>query len=75
MEIKIYSMPACGYCKQLKKHLDKHNIKYTDINLKTDKEGQAFMNSRKYTGVPVTVIGEEEIVGFNLDRVDEILGI
>lgn len=74
-QVKIYTLPACGYCKQVKRHLDKHNIPYQEINLKDDKDGKAFMKARGYTGVPVTVIGDEEIVGFDLDRVDKLLGI
>ena len=37
-------------------------ISYEEINLAEDKAGQAFMESRGYTGLPVTVIGAEEIV-------------
>lgn len=73
--VKIYTLPGCGYCKQVKKHLNKNNIPYQEINLKEDKDGKAFMKARGYTGVPVTVIGKEEIVGFDLDRVNELLGI
>lgn len=75
MEVKIYTMPACGYCKQVKKHLKKNGISYTEINLKEDKDGRKFMNDRQYTGVPVTVIDDTEIVGFNIDKVDEVLGL
>lgn len=74
-EVKIYTMPGCGYCKQVKRHLMKHGIPFQEINLKEDKAGQKFMNERGYTGVPVTVIQGEEIVGFQLDRVDQLLGI
>lgn len=73
--VKIYTMPACGYCKQVKRHLSKHNIPFKEINLKEDKDGQKFMNERGYTGVPVTVIKGEEIVGFDLDRVNKLLDI
>lgn len=73
--VKIYTMPACGYCKQVKRHLSKHGIPFEEINLKEDKDGQKFMNERGYTGVPVTVIKGEEIVGFDLDRVNKLLDI
>ena len=73
--VKIYTMPACGYCKQVKRHLSKYEIPFEEINLKEDKDGQKFMNERGYTGVPVTVIKGEEVVGFDLDKIDQLLGI
>ncbi|MDO4553622.1 MAG: glutaredoxin family protein [Lachnospiraceae bacterium] len=73
--VKIYTMPACGYCKQVKRHLSKHEIPFEEINLKENKDGQKFMNERGYTGVPVTVIKGEEVVGFDLDKINALLGI
>jgi glutaredoxin len=73
--VKIYTLPSCGYCKQLRRHLTRHHISFEDINLKEDKGGQKFMKERGYTGVPVTVIDGDEIVGFELDTINERLGI
>lgn len=36
-------------------------------------QGQAFMDSRGYTALPVTVIGSHEISGFRLDKIKELL--
>ena len=51
---------------QRKEFLRQGGISYEEINLAEDKAGQAFMESRGYTGLPVTVIGAEEIVGYNM---------
>lgn len=37
--------------------------------------GRPFMESRGYTGRPVTVIGAEEIVGYNMTRIKAALGL
>lgn len=72
-QIRIYTLPDCSYCRQIKNYLDDKGMSYAEINLKTDEEGQAFMNDRGYTALPVTVIGSHEISGFRLDKIKEIL--
>lgn len=71
--VKIYTQPGCSYCTQTKEFLREHHIPYVEIDLSTDKEGQAFMDSRGYTALPVTVIGDDEIAGFRLDKIKSLL--
>lgn len=73
-KVRVYSTPGCSYCKRVKEFLTENNIAYDDINLETDKDGQAFMNMRKYTKLPVTVIGDEEVVGYQMERLKKLLG-
>ena len=73
--VRVYSQPGCSYCKRTKEYLAEHGVAYTDIDLTTDREGQKFMNQRGYTRLPVTVIGEQEIVGYDLSAVAEALGL
>ena len=80
-KIKIYTTPACVYCKSLKSYLDEHDFKYEAIDVSTDKAAAEEMIEKSgQMGVPVSVItmddGKEEIlVGFNQEKVAEILGI
>lgn len=71
--IKLYTLPGCSYCSQVKDFLSANHIDYEEINLETDREGQVFMDSRGYTALPVTVIGAHEISGFRLDKIKELL--
>ena len=73
--VRIYTMPGCSYCRSVKEFLRQGGISYEEINLAEDKAGQAFMESRGYTGLPVTVIGAEEIVGYNMPRIKAALGL
>ncbi len=72
-KIKVYTLPNCGYCKQLKKHLDKNNIEYEEIVVTESADAKKFMKDRGYTGVPVTVIGTEEIQGLNIEKIDSLV--
>lgn len=73
--IKIYTLPACGYCEQVKALLTEHGFAYEEINLKTDPNGKAFMKSRNYSSVPVTVIGDNEFLGLQLEQISQCLGL
>lgn len=72
-ELRIYTMPDCSYCKKVKEFLGEHGVAYTEVNLQTDKKGQDFMAQRGYTALPVMVIGEVEISGYNMNRIRETL--
>ena len=71
--VRIYTLPGCSYCRQIKDFLTENSIPYEEINLETDKDGQTFMEDRGYTALPVTVIGQHEISGFRLDKIRELL--
>lgn len=73
--VRIYTMPECSYCKGVKAFLTEHNIPFENIDLSTNKAGQAFMEERGYTGLPVTVIGGEEIIGYDMPKIKAALGI
>lgn len=72
-KVKIYTMPDCSYCKGVKEFLSENHILYEEINLQTDKDGQKFMDTRGYTALPVTVIKDNEIVGYNLEKIKKTL--
>ncbi|WP_442914654.1 glutaredoxin family protein [Lacrimispora sp.] len=71
--IKLYSLPGCTYCSQIKDYLQSQGLSFQEINLETDQAGQSFMEERGYTALPVTIIGTHEISGFRLDKIKEIL--
>jgi glutaredoxin-like YruB-family protein len=78
--VTIYSTKTCGFCKATKEYLDANNISYTDIDVGENQDkAREMIEKSGQMGVPVTVIGEggdeEVIVGFDQERLNEILGI
>ena len=73
--VRIYTMPGCSYCRSVKEFLRSVGVEYQEVDLSTDKEGQAFMDRRGYTALPVTVAGDEEIAGYNMPKIREALGL
>ena len=74
--VKIFSTPTCVYCITLKKFLKEHNIEYEDIDVGQDKDALKEMIEKSgQMGVPVTEIDGQIIVGFNKEKISELLKI
>lgn len=75
-KIKIYSTPSCLYCQTLKTFLDEEGFKYEDINVAENHQAAEEMIQKSgQMGVPVTEIDGEIVVGFDKERISELLGI
>ncbi len=78
--VKIYSTPTCVYCNLAKQYFDDNKIKYEEYNVAEDLEKRTEMVDKSgQMGVPVIAISkdgqEEVIVGFQEDRIKELLGL
>ncbi|MBU2036978.1 glutathione S-transferase N-terminal domain-containing protein [Patescibacteria group bacterium] len=74
--IKVYSTPACAYCVTLKKFLDEKGIKYESIDVsQSAKDLQEMIDKSGQMGVPVVEIDGQIIVGFNKNKIVELLNI
>ncbi|KKP31516.1 MAG: NrdH-redoxin [Candidatus Staskawiczbacteria bacterium RIFOXYB2_FULL_32_9] len=74
--IKIYSTPSCVYCKTLKSYLTSKNIEFSDIDVSIDEKALEYMvKVSGQMGVPVVEIDNNVIVGFDKQKIDELLKI
>ena len=72
--IKIYSTPACPYCQRLKSYLDSMGFAYKDIDVSVNPEiVEEMVNLSGQMGVPVIVVDDEVIIGFDRERLDSLL--
>lgn len=62
--IKIYTTPTCAYCHALMDWLDEQGIEYEEIDATTMDD---------IAVVPVTVIGDEKIIGFDRPAIKRAL--
>ncbi len=72
--VTIYSTPTCHFCHMAKEFFDENKVAYTDHNVATDLEKRREMIEKSgQMGVPVIVIGDQLTVGFDQDRLKELL--
>ncbi len=75
-KVKLFTAPGCPYCELTKEFLKEHNIEFEEIDVTRDKKGLDEMVKKSgQMGVPVLEIEEEIIVGFNRERIEELLNI
>jgi glutaredoxin len=66
--VTVYSTTWCAFCATEKQWLDKLGVKYVSKNIEEDEEANKELLEKlggNFTGVPVTDIGGEMILGFN----------
>lgn len=72
----IYSTPTCHYCHMAKDFFKANDINFTDYNVAADVEKRKEMMTKSgQLGVPVIVIGDELIIGFDKRTVAKSLGL
>jgi glutaredoxin-like protein NrdH len=81
MNIRLYALSTCPYCRMTKRYLDEHAITYEHIEvdmLEGDAKQQAIDTVKELSGgtsFPVMVADDQVVVGFNKTRIAEILGL
>ncbi len=74
--ITIYSTPTCAYCKSLKEYLTEKNIRFEEIDVSiNEKELEKMVAISGQMGVPVVDMDGEVVIGFDRQKIDEILKI
>lgn len=74
--VVVFSTPSCSWCKRLKDYLKKNKINFKDIDVSRNQAGARDMVRRTgQQGVPVTLINNRPIVGFNKNKIDKLLNI
>ena len=75
-KIEIYSTPTCHYCHMTKDFLTEKNIPFTDYDVSVDvARRQEMIEKTGQMGVPVIVVGDQMMVGFEQNKLSELLGI
>ncbi|MFA6503331.1 MAG: glutaredoxin family protein [Candidatus Paceibacterota bacterium] len=74
--VTIYSTPTCHFCQMTKDFLKEKGIDYTEYNVASDLEKrQEMIQKSGQMGVPVILVGNELIIGFDKERLVSELGI
>ncbi|HPZ33276.1 MAG TPA: FAD-dependent oxidoreductase [Methanoculleus sp.] len=73
--VKVYTTESCPYCRMVQAFLRKYGIDYEVVDVGKDREAaREMIRISGQRGVPVTVVGDEVIVGFDAKRLREVFG-
>ena len=74
--LKIYTTPTCVYCRMAKDFFNQHSVQYEEHNVMEDLKAREEMVSKSgQMGVPGIDVEGELIVGFDKERLVELLDI
>ena len=74
MQIKIYTLSWCPHCNALKEYLNNRKIAYENIDVEENEQAADEITEKTgQSGFPIIYIDEEIIIGFNKDKIEELI--
>jgi len=76
-KVIVFSTPTCSFCNQAKRYFKEKNIKFKDVDVARDQAALKDMQRRTggNTGVPVILINNKPIIGFDKPKINQLLNI
>ena len=75
-KVSIYTTSTCVYCKAAKDYFKERNVSFDEFNVGTDLDKRKEMIEKSgQLGVPVILVDDTIIVGFNQPKIEEALGV
>ena len=75
-KVIVFSTSSCSWCSKLKNYLRKNNIRFKDVDVSRDASAAKDIVRRTgQMGVPVTLIDNKPIIGFDKAKIDRLLEI
>ncbi|MFZ2323054.1 MAG: glutaredoxin domain-containing protein [Ignavibacteriaceae bacterium] len=75
-KVIVFSTPTCSFCNQAKRYFKEKNIRFTDVDVSSDQSAARDMMRRTgQMGVPVILINNKAIVGFDKTKINQMLNI
>jgi len=72
-DVVIYSTNTWPHCVTAKEYFAQKGISYTEKNVQTDMQARKELMNMGHMGVPVIFVDGEEVVGFDRDRLEQLL--
>ncbi len=73
--IIIFTSSSCPWCNRVKQYLREKRFRFREVNVERDSEGVRELKRRNIMGVPVVLINNRPVVGFNKAKIDKLLNI
>lgn len=73
-QVTVYSTDTCPYCTMMKNFLEQNDVPYKEVNVQRDQAAaNRLVEATGQMGVPQTNINGEWVLGFDPNRVAELL--
>lgn len=72
-EVIVFTSNTWPHCHTVKEYLSEKGVQYEEKNIQTDAAARKELMKKGIMAVPVVQIGEEVVVGFDKDKLDDLL--
>jgi glutaredoxin-like YruB-family protein len=74
--VTVYTTPTCTWCNTIKTYFREKNVNFTEVNVAADPaRAEEMVRKSGQQGVPQTDINGQVVVGFDKNRINELLEI
>ncbi len=74
--VKIFTTPTCHYCKMAKAFFQEQGVKYEEHDVMADVAARQEMITKSgQMGVPVIMVDNDIVIGFDEGRLRTLLGV
>ena len=73
VKVVLYGTETCPYCVQARKYLGTRQIAFVDLDINHSEKGRRDFSALGGTGVPLILIGNRQMTGFNRAAIDAAL--
>lgn len=75
-KVLIFTTPTCSYCNLAKRYFREKQIRFREVDVSRDRNAARDIQRRTgQTGVPVILIDNRPIVGFDKPKINKLLDI
>jgi len=74
-KVVMYTTPSCGYCHRAKAYFNQRGIRFTERDVTRSSRARSQFKALNGRGVPLIVIGDQRIPGFNKAAIDRALNL
>ncbi|MEA2104961.1 MAG: glutaredoxin domain-containing protein [Candidatus Cloacimonadota bacterium] len=72
----LFTSPYCSWCKKAKVYMKRNHVRFKEVDVSKDATAARDLQRRTgQQGVPVILINNRPIVGFNLNKLNRLLEI
>lgn len=72
-QVILYGTTTCPFCKEARSYLKSKNISFVDYDVNLHEQGQKDFEKLNGEVVPLILIGDRKISGFDLQAIDDAL--
>jgi len=71
--VVMLTTATCGYCRKLRADMDNWNVEYVDMDVEKSMNGQRAYEMLEGRGVPILLVGEKTVHGYDRERTHALL--